>query len=119
MKKIFFSFLGFILSTQISFAVDDAWVLSWIWENAQTKIREGNIHIGDIPKIIVGAIDFFMGFAATISLIFIIIWAYQMLFGSVFDQKSKGKETIIMAISWLALASLSWLIIKLILDNFS
>jgi len=119
MKKFFLTILWFLLSFQISFAVDDTWVLSWIWPNGQTKLRTGDIHAEDIPKIISWTINYLMWFAWTIALIFIIIGAYQMLFWAVFDQKAKGKDTIIMAISWFALAALSWVIIKLILDNFS
>ncbi len=119
MKKIFFTFLWFFLSLQISFAVDDAWILYWNNTINQNDLRTGDIHTDDIPNIISWAINYLMAFAGTIALIFIIIGAYQMLFWPVFDNKSKGKETIIMALSWFALAALSWVIIKLILDNFS
>ena len=119
MKKIFFIFLWFLFSLQISFAIDDAWILSWNKTITQTDIRNGDIHASDIPNIISWAINSLMEFAWTIAIIFIILGAYQMLFWPVFDNKAKGKETIIMALSWFALAALSWIIIKLILDNFS
>jgi type IV secretory pathway VirB2 component (pilin) len=60
-----------------------------------------------------------MEIAGTIAIIFIIIWAYKILFGSLEQDKTKWKDTIIMALSWFAIASLAWFIIKLIIDNFS
>lgn len=83
------------------------------------NIKSWNIHLDDIPCVIQNAINFFMWIAWTISVIFIIIWAYQILFWSLSKDVSKGKTTIMYAIAWFILAASSWLIIKLILDNFS
>jgi len=73
----------------------------------------------DIPNILKWAIDFFMWIAWTIAIIFIIIWAYQILFGSLEQDKTKWKNTIIMALWGFAIASLAWLIIKFLLENLS
>lgn len=86
---------------------------------SETNLREWRIHIDDIPNIIRDAIDFFMWIAATVAIIFIIIWAYKILFWSITQETSEWKNTIIMAITWFVIASLSWFIIKLILDNFT
>lgn len=83
------------------------------------SLRNGNVHIDDIPLAIKSVIDFLMGIAGTISIIFIIIWAYQILFWSLEQDKTKGKETIISALWGFALAALSWLIIKTIISNLS
>jgi len=118
MKKILFSFIAYF-SFLDSFAADpDAGIL-WEWGLDVNQIRKGEIHAEDIPWIIQGAINFFMGIAGTVALVFIIIGAYQILFWAISDNKQKGKDTIIMALSWFALAALSWFIIRLILDNFS
>lgn len=116
MKKIFFSIVWILSSFHYSLA-NDAWIL---WNSLTTKqLREWDIHVDDIPKVIKWAIDFAMWIAWTIAVIFIIYWAYQILFWSIEQDKSKGKNTIIMAIMWFVLASLSWFIIKLIIDNLS
>jgi hypothetical protein len=98
-----------------------AWnVDTWIfWECAtKTQIRNWGIDIDTIPCLLDSGIDFLMGIAWTISVIFIIIGAYQMLFWSLAKDNAKWKTTIIFAISWFVLASFSWAIIKFILDNF-
>ena len=122
MKNIFFTIVWILLSTQASFA--DGWVL-WNFKGdkdgkeTEAAIRTWDIHIEDITNILKGAINFFMEIAGTIAIIFIIIWAYKILFGSLEQDKTKWKDTIIMALSWFAIASLAWFIIKLIIDNFS
>jgi len=115
MKKAFYSIIWFILSLNYVIA-NDAWLL---WESLSEKeLREWDIHVEDIPNIIKWAIDFAMSIAWTIAVIFIIVWAYKILFGSLEQDKTKWKDTIIMAIFWFAIASLAWFIIKLVLSNF-
>lgn len=84
----------------------------------EAALKTWDIHIDDIPVIIRGAIDFFMWIAGTIAVIFIIIGAYQILLGSLEQDKTKGKTTVVLALTWFAIASLSWFIVKFILDNF-
>lgn len=101
----------------------DSWIL-WDFRNGNSEetaeaIRRWDIHLDDIPEIIKNAIDFGLGFAGTIAVIFIIIWAYQVLFGSLEQDTTKWKNTIIMAIWWFVIASLAWFIIKLIIDNLA
>jgi hypothetical protein len=60
-----------------------------------------------------------MSIAGTISVIFVIIWAYKILFGSIQQDKSQGRDTIIMALGWFAIAALSWVIIKIVLANLA
>lgn len=94
----------------------DAWILEW---TTVEKLRRWDIHVDDLPKIISGAIDYLMWFVATIALIFVIVWAYKIAFWSVSGDKSAWKRTIWLAILGFILASLSWVILKLIVDNFS
>lgn len=116
--KYFFSLYITLFHTQI-YATNDAWILSWIWSGATEKLRTWEIHTSDIPGILKWAIDFCMWFAGTISIIFVIIWAYKIALWTLQWDKSKWKETIVYALGWFILAACSWLIMKLIIDNFS
>jgi len=82
-------------------------------------LRNGNVDINDIPVAIQSLINFFLSIAWTITVIFVIVWAYKILFGSLQQDKTKWKNTIIMALSGFALASLAWAIIKVILANLA
>ena len=120
-SNISYSLLWFLLSLELSFA--DGWFL-WNFrdddpEKTETALRNGDIVLKDIPNILKWAIDFFITIAGTIAIIFIIIWSYKILFGSLEGDQTKWKDTIIMAISWFAVASLAWFIVKLIIDNLS
>jgi hypothetical protein len=117
MTKIFFTLL-WIISTSNTFAADWTWLYWWAWKTVQ-DIREWNIHVSDFPNMIRYMIDIFLWFAWTIALIFIIIWAYQVAFWSLSDNKTQWKETIIMALSGFVLAAMAWVIIKFILQNLT
>ena len=123
MRYIIYSIVVYITIIQNVFAAAwDTWVL---WEFRDTKsetleaIRKGEIHASDIPELIKSAIDFFMWLAWTIAVIFVIIWAYKILFWSLEQDKTKWKDTIFMALWGFALAALSWFIVKLIIDNLT
>ena len=104
------------------------WYMSIAWVHASSgnilwisnyRLRSGRVWLSDIPFAIRNAIDFFMWIAATIAVIFIVIGAYKILFGSLQQDKTKGRDTIIAALWGFALAALSWMIIRLIISNFS
>lgn len=117
MKKIFYVIFWSIISINSSVFADDSWVF---WScRTESQIRNWDINIDTIPCLINQLIDVLMGIAWTVSVVFIIIGAYQMLFWSFWKDNSKWKATITYAITWFVLASFSWLIIKFILDNFS
>lgn len=114
-NKFFYIFIYFILILETWFA--DTWIF---WNSVSTnQIREWDIHINDIPNIIKWAIDFFIGIAWTISIIFIIIWAYQVMFWTFSWDKSKWKTTITMALWWFIIAALAWFIISFLIENLS
>jgi hypothetical protein len=122
MKKIIYIIISYITMIQVSFAEDKwYWWILWNFKGDDTEkaLRTWDIHLWDIPIMIRNAIDFFITIAWTVAIIFIIIWAYKILFWSLEQDKTKWKDTIIMAIWWFALASLAWFIIKLIIDNLS
>ncbi len=114
MKKYFY-YLVWIFSSMQTALANDAWLL---WDSiSQEELRKWDIHTDDIPNIIKWAIDFWMWIAWTIAVIFIILWAFKILFWSLEQDKTKWKDTIIMAIFWFAIASLAWFIIRLVIDN--
>ena len=121
MKRFLYIIIWLMFSLNLAFA--DGWILwNFKWDSATTEkaLRTWDIHTDDVPNILKWAIDFMMTIAWTIAIIFIIIWAYKILFGSIeWNGASEWKKTIIMAISWFAIASLAWFIIKFIIDNFS
>lgn len=120
MKKFFYLIIGFIyynIWLLKAKAVDDSGIFWWAWLT-QDQVRRGEISIDDIPWILRSFIDFWMWVAWTVAVIFVIIWAYQILFWSIEQDKSKWKNTIFMAIMWFVIASLAWFIIRLIIDNF-
>jgi hypothetical protein len=124
MNKFFYSIVWYILTLQLTFAdwgflwdfVNERNTSTWS-ESTEEALRNWDIHVADIPNIIKWSIDFFITIAWTIAIIFIIIWAYKILLGSLEQDKTKWKDTIIMAIGWFALASLAWFIVKLLIDN--
>lgn len=120
MKKYIALLFVVLANTQTTFAAEDDLGLFWTESKCATQknFREWDIHIETIPCLIQGAINFFLGIAGTIAVIFVIIWAYKILFGSLSQDKTKWKDTIIMALTGFAIATLSWFIIKILLDNF-
>ena len=120
MKRYIALAIAWIANIQNTYAVEDLWLF---WSDSscgvkQNDMRTWNIHIENIPCMIQWAINFFLWIAGTIAVIFVIVWAYKILFGSLSQDKTKWKDTIIMALTGFAIATLSWFIIKILLDNF-
>ena len=116
MRKVFFIVASLVLQTINKTYADTGLFWSCV---SEWDIREWNIHTENIPCIIKSAIDFLMWLAWTIAVIFVIVWAYKILFWSLEQDKTKWKDTIFMAIWGFVLASLAWVIIKVIIDNLS
>ena len=121
MKKYIALIFALIANIQNTYAADlwIFWSNNTCLTNGETDIRNGNIHLDNIPCLIQGAINFFLGIAGTIAVIFVIVWAYKILFGSLSQDKTKWKDTIIMALTGFAIATLSWFVIKILIDNFN
>ena len=122
MTKIKYIIFLYLLSFYNNIFAFDAWILWGAWTSSwelQEKIRQWNIHIDDIPWILRYAIDYLMWFAWTVAVIFIILWAYKIALWWISNDKSKWKDMIILALSGFALASLSWVILKIVIDNFA
>lgn len=132
MKSIFQTLLlsWVIWVTQISsvFAAEDnQWLLQWVkdatWSDGKTvsaitRIRTWDLHLDDIPNVIHSLITIFISLAGTVSVIFVIVWAYKLLFGSLTWDPSKWKATIIMALTGFVISIMAWFIVKLIFNNF-
>lgn len=122
-SKFIYIIIWYISSNLYVFAEQNntwlLWTFRWNATETEKAIREWDIHLSDIPVILKSLIDFLMWIAWTIAIIFIIIWAYKILFGSLEQDKTKWKDTIIMALWGFILASFSWFIIKFIIDNLS
>lgn len=112
MKKIIYLIIFIFISTNNVFASEN---ITWI---SNKDLKEWNITIDNIPGVIVNATNFFIAIAGTISVIFIIIWWYKYLFGSLEWNTDKWKDTIFVAIIGFIIASCAYLIIKFIVDNF-
>ncbi len=93
------------------------WVATEWSKSASERIRTGDLHLDDVPNVIKGLIDIFIGLAGTIAVIFVIYWSYRLLFGSLSWDHTKWRETIIMALTGFVIAILSWFIVKLIFNN--
>ncbi|MCH8518455.1 hypothetical protein LAT59_01720 [Candidatus Gracilibacteria bacterium] len=120
MRIFLYIFLGYLSIVQTyALSIDIQGNSNNILGIDNTRLREGRVGLSDIPLAIRNAIDFFMGIAATVAVIFIVIGAYKILFGSLQQDKTKGRDTIIAALGGFALAALSWMIIRLIISNFS
>jgi len=113
MRIFFYTLLGYISIAQSYASTDNILGIS------NNRLRTWRVWLDDIPLAIRNAIDFFMGIAATIAVIFIVIGAYKILFWSLQQDKTKGRDTIIAALGGFALAALSWMIVRLIISNFS
>ena len=119
MKKILLiitSLYYLVINTSFSFATGK-WLLEWISWNAQS-LRTWDVHIDDIAWALKWMIDIFLWLAWTISVIFVIIWAYYLLFGSLKSDHTKWRSTITMALTGFAISVLAWFIVKFIFDNF-
>lgn len=111
--KIKFSII-ILFITNIALADDN----NILWLDEKT-IKDWDITFEHIPWIIVSATNFVLNFAAAIAIIFVIIWAYKILLGSLEQDKTKWRDTIIMALIWFSIAILAKFIVYMVIDNFA
>ena len=125
-KNIVWYFIIYItvLTTNSTFAEWEwapTWLLDWVktnWDKAASvRIREWDLHLDDIPNVIKWIVDILIGLAGTIAVIFVIYWAYRLLFWSLKWDHTKWRETIIMALTGFVISILAWFIVKVIFTN--
>ena len=121
MKKIFFALVGNIfLLTNKAFA-DDVGIYWWISgvtpEEKVAKLRNWNISFGEIPWMILYVINFLLWIVATVYMIMIIVWAFQLMLWSVSSEKNKWKDSIKWWIIWFLVSAGAWFIMRLVIWN--
>jgi len=77
-------------------------------------IKTGDIHLWMLPYYITYIIEFLIGVAGLISVLFVIVGGYYYAWGGVTEDKEKGKKAVMYALIGLALASLAWIIVNII-----
>ena len=112
--------LYLLVTTNIQTYAIWSWLLWWVWtgSGATKKIKDWDLHFDDIPNVLQYLIDAFLWIAWTVAVLFVIVWAYKLLFGSLKSDHTKWRETIVMAISGFAISALAWFIVKFIFSNF-
>lgn len=78
-------------------------------------IKTGRITLNMVPFFIKYIINFLLAISGMISVLFILIGGYYYIYGSVVDDKEKGKSIIFYALGGMALAFLSWSIVNIVL----
>lgn len=77
-------------------------------------IKTGNIHLWMLPFYITRIIEFLIGIAGLVSVLFIIIGGYLYAWGGLTEDKEKGKKAVMYALIGLAIAVLAWIIVNII-----
>jgi hypothetical protein len=86
---------------------------------ANDKLRSGDIHFDQIPKIIVAVTNNVLSLVGYISLAVIMIGALMYIFGGVNEEaKSKGKEAIKLALIGAVISWSAWIVVNFLIDNF-
>lgn len=79
------------------------------------KIKSGDIHLSDIPGFISYFIQIGIMLAAIVSFLMILVGGYQYIIGGVYsEQREKGKQTLIYAVSGFILSMLAYAIVTLV-----
>lgn len=79
-------------------------------------IQTGRISFAMIPYFIQRIINFLLAMVGLVSVLAIVIGGYFYVLGGLTDDKEKGKKYLMRAIMGLALASLSWIIVSVIIS---
>jgi len=110
--RCIFIILAFVLSVNSTFAAASSLF-------GDGCVEDKKITWNTFPKCITGAIDFWMSIVWAVCILFIVVWAYRILFWWVVWDKAKWKQTIISALVWFALACSAWLIVSLLIQNLT
>jgi len=78
-------------------------------------ITSGRISLRMIPFFVTYIANFLLAMSGLIATLFVVVGGYYYIYGGLTDQKEKGKKTIINALWGISLASLSWVLINIIL----
>ncbi len=78
------------------------------------RIQNGDVHLSDIPIIIIHLIDICTKLAGTIAVIFLLYAGFQMIISGVSDDREAAKNTIKYALTGLIVSFLAWVIVNLV-----
>lgn len=78
-------------------------------------IKTGRISLAMIPYFLTYISNFLLSLVGLVCVLFIVIGGYQYIFGGLGDNKEKGKKTISHALIGLSVATLSWIIVNIII----
>lgn len=113
MKKIFYFIVLFFTIINNVLASEGCWIIRTSCEN----LKSWEIKLNDIPNMIIYATNLLIWIAFTVSVIFIIIWAYKYLVWWMTWQTDQWRSTIIWAVFWATISACAFLIVKLLIDN--
>jgi hypothetical protein len=79
-------------------------------------IVTGNITLSMIPYFIKYFSTFLLSLVGLIAMLFVVLGGYWYVFGALIEQKEKGKKFIIHALEGMVIASLSWVIVSVVIN---
>lgn len=89
----------------------EEYVVGWLG----CAIKSGYIKFWMVPYFIKYILNWLIGLSGLIAVLMIIIGGYYYILGGVNDDKEKGKKIIQYALGGMVLATLSWIIVNIIL----
>ena len=78
------------------------------------KIKNGDIHLVDIPLVIIKLIDIVTKLAGTIAVLFLLYGGFQLAISGISEDKEGARNTIKWAIIGLVISFLAWVIIYVV-----
>ena len=85
------------------------------WETVLScGIKTGDIHLWMLPYYITRLVEFVIGIAGIISVLFTILGGYFYAWGGLTEDKEKGKKTVMYALIGLALSAFAWIIVNIV-----
>lgn len=77
-------------------------------------VKLGKIGLFMVPFFITYLIQFLLGIAGLVAVLFVVIGGYHYVIGGITEEKEKGKKTILHALTGLIVALSAWMVINFI-----
>ncbi|MFC1655312.1 hypothetical protein ACFL3C_00405 [Patescibacteria group bacterium] len=77
-------------------------------------IKTGRIHFWMVPYFIVNFIEFLIGIAGLIAILFLVIAGYQFVIAGATDKRDAAKGTVMHALLGLVLVLVAWVVVNII-----
>ncbi|MFA6527934.1 MAG: pilin [Candidatus Gracilibacteria bacterium] len=85
------------------------------WEEVLAcGIKTGDMHLWMLPYYVTRLIEFAIGIAGIISVLFTILGGYFYAWGGLTEDKEKGKKTVMYALIGLALSAFAWILVNIV-----